>query len=125
LKRKITISAVALVSCAALIVASSALAGKAETKVKIKAESGGFYGYVKSSKTKCANGRKVVLYKQKGNAPNPKHDQKIGMDIAQANGNKYMWSTGNTGYMKGYFYAYAKRIKGCDDGISDSIKAQK
>jgi hypothetical protein len=51
----------ALTACTALVVAGSALAGKAETKVKIKAESGGFYGYVKSEKKKCANGRKVVL----------------------------------------------------------------
>ena len=47
------------------------------------------------------------------------------MDIAQPNGNKYMWSTGNTGYMKGYFYAYAKEIKGCAAGFSKAIKAEK
>ncbi len=125
MKSKISVVA-AIAACVLLVVAGSALArGKAETKVKIKAESGGFYGYVKSDKQKCANGRKVVLYKQKGNGADPKHDQKIGMDVAQANGNKYMWSTGNTGYSKGYFYAYAKAVKGCQAGISKSIKAQK
>jgi hypothetical protein len=118
--------AVAIVACAALVFGGSALArGKAETKVKIKAQSGGFYGYVKSDKEKCANGRKVTLYKQKGNGQNPKHDSKIGSDIAQANGTKYMWSTGNTGYSKGYFYAYAKEIKGCAADSSKSIEAQK
>jgi hypothetical protein len=118
--------AVALAACAMLVVGGSALArGKAETKVKIKTESGGFYGYVKSDKEKCANGRKVTLYKQKGNNPNPKKDEKIGSDIAQANGTKYMWSTGNTGFSKGYFYAYAKRIKGCKAGTSKSVKAEK
>ena len=125
MKSKPILAVLALAACAALVVAASAFAGRAETKVKIKAESGGFYGYVKSDKTKCANGRKVTLYKLKGNGYDPKHDQKIGSDIAQANGNKYMWSTGNTGYMKGYFYAYAKQIKGCDAGFSEAIKAQK
>lgn len=118
--------AVALAACAMLVVGGSALArGKAETTVKIKTQSGGFYGYVKSDKDKCANGRKVTLYKQSGNGADPKNDEKIGSDIAQANGTKYMWSTGNTGYSKGYFYAYAKEIKGCEAGISKSVKAEK
>ncbi len=125
MKSKPVLAVLAVTACTALVVATSAFAGKADTKVKIKAESGGFYGYVKSDKKKCANGRKVVLYKQKGNGQDPRNDKKIGSDIAQPNGNKYMWSTGNTGYMKGYFYAYAKKIKGCHSGISDSIKAQK
>lgn len=125
MKPKPVLAVLSATACVALLVAASAFAGRAETKVKIKAESGGFYGYVKSDKTKCANGRKVVLYKLRGNGYDPKHDKKIGSDIAQPNGNKYMWSTGNTGYMKGYFYAYAKRIKGCDAGFSKTIKAQR
>jgi hypothetical protein len=123
--RKFVSASMAATACVVLIAATAAFAGRTETKVKIKAESGGFYGYVKSEKKKCANGRKVVLYKLKGNGYNPKHDKKIGSDIAQPNGNKYMWSTGNTGYMKGYFYAYAKKIKGCDAGFSKAIKAQR
>lgn len=118
--------AVALVACAALVLGGSAFArGKAETKVKIKAQSGGFYGYVKSDKTKCANGREVVLYKQKGDKQKPSKDKEIGSDIAQANGTKYMWSTGNTGSTKGVFYAYAPEINGCKAGFSKSIEAQK
>ena len=123
--RKSLSAALALAACVLMVAATAAFAGKAETKVKIKAESGGFYGYVKSDKDKCANGRKVTLYKLKGNGYDPKNDKKIGSDIAQPNGNKYMWSTGNTGYMKGYFYAYAKKIKGCKAGFSEAIKAQK
>ena len=61
MRSKPVLAMLALTACTALVVAGSALAGKAETKVKIKAESGGFYGYVKSEKKKCANGRKVVL----------------------------------------------------------------
>ena len=104
-KSKSLLAVLALTTCGLLVLAGSAFAGRGETKVKIKAESGGFYGYVKSAKQKCANGRKVILYKQMGNGADPKDDQKIGSDIAQANGNKYMWSTGNTGSHKGYFYA--------------------
>ena len=123
--RKSLSAALALAACVLMVAATAAFAGRAETKVKIKAESGGFYGYVKSDKDKCANGRKVTLYKLKGNGYDPKNDKKIGSDIAQPNGNKYMWSTGNTGYMKGYFYAYAKKIKGCKADYSKVIKAQK
>jgi len=119
------LTAPALVACVLLVVAGTALAGRAETKVSIKAESGGFFGYVKSDKQKCANGRKVTLYKLKGNGYDPKNDKKIGSDIAQANGDKYMWSTGNTGYMKGHFYAFAKKKKGCAAGFSKAIKAQR
>jgi len=118
--------ALALVACTALVAGGSAFArAKAETKVIIKAQSGGFFGYVESSKTKCASGRKVVLYKQKGDTPKRKKDKKIGSDIAQANGPGYMWSTGNTGSTKGLFYAYAPKINGCKAGFSKSIEAQK
>ncbi len=121
MKSKISI-VVAVAACLVLVVAGSAIArGSAETKVKIKEQSDGFYGYVKSDKTKCANGREVILFKQKGGTPDPSRDKEIGSDIAQANGTKYMWSTGNTGSTKGTFYAYAPKIKGCKAGISKSI----
>jgi hypothetical protein len=116
---------VLVLATGALLVSPAFAGGGAETKVKIKAESGGFYGYVKSDKPKCANGREVTLYKQKGNGADPSSDKRIGSDIAQPNGDRYMWSTGNTGYRKGYFYAYAEKENGCKAGISKSIKAQK
>ncbi len=124
MKQKFSV-AVLVVVTGVLLAGSAFAGGGAETKVKIKAQSGGFYGYVKSDKSKCANGREVTLYKQKGNGADPKNDKRIGSDIAQANGDKYMWSTGNTGYMKGYFYAYAEKVKGCQAGISKLIEAQK
>ena|SRR5690349_3510231 len=124
MKSKPIIAVLALSACTALVVAASAFAA-AETKVKIIAQSDGFYGYVKSEKTKCANGREVILYKMKGNGQDPGRDKEIGSDIAQANGTKYMWSTGNTGPMKGHFYAYAPKIKGCKAGISKVVEGQK
>ena len=86
-------------------------------------ENDGFYGYVKSPKeNKCANGRKVILLKQLGQSQDPGADQKIGTDIAQANGDGYMWSTGNTGHMKGRFYARAKKTPDCQADNSKSVK---
>lgn len=127
MKPKFLTAALALGVCAALAFTSTAVAGGgADTKVIIKAESGGFFGYVKSSNPDlCANGRKVKLFQQLGSSPDPKNDQKIGSDIAQPNGNKYMWSTGNTGSHKGNFYAKAGKVSGCKGAISKTIKAQK
>lgn len=96
--------------------------GKADTQVKIKAESDGFFGYVKSSDPNhCANNRKVVVYKQKGEAPDRSVDQKIGSDLAQPNGDKYMWSTGNTGKPHGDYYAFAKSTSKCKPDYSKTI----
>jgi hypothetical protein len=118
--------ALALTACTALVLVAPAFAGKAaETKVKIKVQSDGFYGYVKSDKEKCANGREVILYKMKGNGQDPSRDKEIGSDTAQANGTKFMWSTGNSGPQKGLFYAYAPKIKGCKAGISKVVEGQK
>jgi hypothetical protein len=96
------------------------------TTVTIQAESGGdFFGYVKSTdKNHCANGRKVILYKLSGDSPNPSADQKIGSDTAQANGNGYMWSTGNTGQRHGKFYARVKKTELCAADLSPVVKAQ-
>jgi hypothetical protein len=118
--------AVAAGLLAALALAAPATAGGgASTKVTIKAESGGFFGFVKSSDPDCANGRKVTLFKQLGSSQDPKADQKIGSDIAQANGDGYMWSTGNTGSHSGFYYARAGKTSGCKADTSKTIKAQK
>ncbi len=97
----------------------------AKTTVTIIPESGGFFGYVYSPKPqKCANNRLVKLFKQKGNKQNPRVDTKIGSDIAQPNGSRYMWSTGNTGFQPGKFYARAGKIPGCESDSSKSIPAE-
>ena len=73
---------------------------------RLKGHNGDYYGYVKSSDAdNCANGRKVKVFKQPGSDQDPKNDQKIGTDTAQANGDGYMWSIGNSGYKHGKFYA--------------------
>lgn len=103
-------------------VASAQAAGKAETKVNIKGEGGDYYGYVKSSdEDNCADQRKVKVFKQLGPTQDPKHDLKIGTDYAQPNGDKYMWSIGNSGYKHGSFYAKVKKSSECDAALSKVI----
>jgi len=96
------------------------------TKVTIQAQSGGdFYGYVKSSDPgTCSNERKVILYRMLGDSPHPSDDQKIASDTAGPNGDRYMWSTGNTGQRHGKFYARVKRTTYCAGDLSPVVKAQ-
>lgn len=101
---------------AALLMVSVAYAAKADTKVKIKEQTSGFYGSVKSDDVNCAAERKVILYKMKGDEPKPKSDKNVGTDKAQANGNKYTWAI-NTA-KNGDFYAFAKEKDGCKEGTS-------
>lgn len=123
--RKYSAVVAALVLCGALAVAGIALAAAAKTKVTIEAQQGGFFGYVhtkQSASEKCENGRKVVLYKQKGSEQKPRQDTKIGTDIAQPNGPDSMWSI-NTN-KSGKFYAKAPKKPGCAAGFSDTVHSQ-
>ncbi len=88
----------------------------AETTVTIKAEGRDLFGYVKSpSPLRCADDRIVKVFKvtQDGN-------QLIGTDNASLNGDRYMWSLGNTG-LRGKFFAKAPRIDGCEGDKSETI----
>ena len=94
------------------------------TEVTIEAQSGGFFGYVKSSKQSCENDRKVVVYKRLGDSPDPSTDKKVGMDTSAPNGPDGMWSTGNSGQTKGKFYAQVKKTNDCQGDLSPVVKAQ-
>jgi hypothetical protein len=124
-KGKAFIAAVAIAAAAGLIVsgAASAGGGKAETKVTIKAPGGDVYGYVKSSKpNKCANDRKVKVFRQKGGDQGGGDDIKIGSDRAAPNGDRYMWSIGQPGNTSGKkLYARAGKIPGCKADSSRTI----
>ena len=94
----------------------------AETPVTIRAEGSDYFGPVRSTRpARCADGRKIVLYKQKGDEQSPSDDTKIGMDTAEKNGDRYVWSTGNTG-IYGKIYARAGRTEGCKADTSPTIK---
>jgi hypothetical protein len=103
---------------------SASAAGPAPTKVLIQAESGGFFGYVKSPKLECKAERTIVLYKQLGSRQKPATDQRVGMDTAQANGDGYMWDMGNPGLHSGRYYARATAKPGCRAANSVTLRAQ-
>jgi hypothetical protein len=107
-------------ACAALALAAVAGArGAAQTNVTIKGSGGDFSGKVKSSKSACVADRKVVVHKLRGNGYDPANDKKVGSDVSDARG---AWSTGNSGFKHGAFYAYAPRIPGCKPGFSLPIE---
>jgi hypothetical protein len=116
----LAISALALAGLAG----SASAAGPAPTKVLIQAESGGFFGFVKSPKLECKAERNIVLYKQLGSKPKPATDQRVGMDTAGPNGNGYEWNMGNPGLHSGRYYARATRTPECLAANSVTLRAQ-
>ncbi len=119
--RKLSAGLVAAVVLGALVMASMAFAG-ANTGVTIKGPNGDFHGKVLSERAKCQFDRKVVVYKQKGKKQDPSADKKIGSDTSEKQGNKGVWSIGNSGFKKGKFYAVARKSSGCEAGRSETIK---
>jgi len=89
--------------------------GKASTKVTIQG-GGSISGYVKSSnENKCANGRKVKVYRVKNNGDK----DLITTDTATANGDKFQWSAGNPG--NGKYFAKAKETSQCEGDKSPTV----
>ena len=119
-------SALVIAVGAAVIVTGIAGAGtRASTTVTIQTENGDFWGYVDSSRPlRCAKDRKIVLFKQAGSEQDPSIDQKVGSDTASLQGDRYMWSTGNTGQF-GKFYARAKRTADCKGDSSPTVRSRR
>ncbi len=103
---------------------SAASAATPATKVVIKAESGGFYGFLKSSKLECKSERTVVLYQQLGAKQKPRSDQQIGMDTSGSADNGYEWNMGNPGLRTGRYYARAVATPNCPGVNSVTLRAQ-
>jgi hypothetical protein len=103
---------------------TASAAGPAPTKVLIQAESGGFFGSVKSPSLECKSGRTVVLFQQLGAKPKPRTDLRVGMDTAQANRDGYEWNMGNPGLRSGRFYARAVATPNCLAANSVTLRAQ-
>lgn len=98
--------------------ADDLVSNQSQSKVTIKGQNGDYHGKVKSSDPDCLEDRKVTVFKMKGNSPAPKTDKKIGSDTTELDGSKGVWSIGNSGYKKGYFYAKLKKTSECGGGIS-------
>jgi hypothetical protein len=120
--KKLSAGLVAGVVCAALAFAGTAMARGADTAVTIHGPEGDFHGKVLSERSKCQEGRKVVVYKQKGSRQKPSVDRKIASDTSERSGNVGVWSVGNTGFKQGKFYAKAAHSRGCEVGYSKTIK---
>ena len=120
-------SAVVAVVFGAVSVAGTVSAGagteRAETTVTIRTENGDFWGYVTSPRPRrCAEGRKIVLFKQVGAEQDPRVDERIASDTASLNGDRYEWNTGNTGRF-GKFYARAGKTEDCKGDTSKTIRS--
>lgn len=121
-----SIAAMTIAVTAAVGLAPVAQAAKpAKTKVLIEPESRSFFGYVKSRKQQCMDGRKIVLFQQLGDTQDPRNDQRVASDIAQANNDGYQWNMGNPGLEPGsLYYARATKIPGCKPANSVTMAAQ-
>ena len=121
MRRKLALASATAALVALLAFAAGASAGVLAT-VSIKHEQGGFFGVVKSSKASCEAGRKVKLFRLKGNGYDPKNDKLIGSDVAQPNGPNSEWSV-QTNAKKGDYYAFAprKRSAGCKKSFSKVV----
>ena len=113
--------AVAAVTCSAVAMPAVAkAAGSAKTKVTIKAPNGEYFGTVKSKNPAlCAEGREVQVFKLLADGPHL-----IASDTASLNGNRYEWSTGNTGAGDGTYFAKVAKIPGCKGATSKTIEVE-
>jgi hypothetical protein len=101
---------------------TASAAERADTTVTIRAQSGGFYGFVRSTEpSTCVTERVVVLYKQLGATQSPSTDKRISSDTAGSDGR---WDTGNTGTRTGRFYARVRATPDCRADRSKTISAQ-
>jgi len=95
----------------------------ADSTVTIKAQSGDFSGTISSSRPmRCAQDRKVVVFKQAGANQDPSQDDRVASDTASLSGDRYEWSTGNTG-VYGKVYARVGRTEHCRADTSRTVRS--
>jgi len=124
MRTKLVLTVVALAVSAAAFVAPNAVGAPGATTVTIKAQNGDFSGTISSPRPrKCADGRTVNVFKQKGKTQHPATDKKIASDTSSLNGDRYGWSTGNTGAPNGKYYARAVRTPLCKPASSKTVRS--
>lgn len=129
MKPKLLPTVIATAVLGVVSVAGTVTAGagqRAETTVTIRTENGDFWGYVSSPRPrKCADERKVVLFKQVGSEQDPSVDERVASDTASLNGgDRAEWNTGNTGVF-GKFYARVGRTEDCKGDTSKTIRSRR
>lgn len=122
MRSKPLIAIVALAACGAVALTGIAVGGEAaKTRVTIQAN-GEVYGKVKSPRLhRCAEDRKVKVYKQQGSEQNPRTEEVVASDISELNGDHGEWSIGQPG-LSGKHYARAGRKPGCKPDASKTIR---
>jgi hypothetical protein len=121
-KRKLLAAGVLGLGAAAFAAAALAVV-PANTVVTITGTQGDFEGTIVSPKLrKCASGRTVNVYRQKGAVQRPRTDNLIASDTSELRGKKGVWSVGNTGFKSGRFYARAPAKPGCKAGSSRTLR---
>jgi len=111
--RRAGLVAAIYVAGAAAALAGSANAGVGiKSEVTIKQDNGGFRGKVKSEHTACEAGRDVKVFRV-----TPGKDDRVGIDIADAQGN---WEAGNSAG-GGKFYAKVNKFEVCKPAKSKTI----
>jgi hypothetical protein len=108
----------ALVGAAALGATGT---GKAEaTAVTIENWPGGLMGDVRSpNSARCADGRRVVVYRVRGAKPDPASDERVGATRAKGAVGEFGWTVESDA--DGRFYAQAVAKKGCEAALSAVI----
>ena len=124
MRTKLVSIAVVLAAFGSTLVAGVASAGTpADTRVTIKTQNGDFWGAVFTSRPlRCARERKIVVFHQLGAEQNPATDDRIASDLASLSGDRYEWSTGNTGRF-GKYYARAGKTTDCQADSSETVRS--
>ena len=123
MRRKLLSIVVGVATCVMPFTGVASAGALADTTVTIRTENGDFWGFVSSPRPlRCADGRKVVLFKQTGPEQDPRADERVASDTASLNGDRYEWNTGNTG-MFGRFYARVARTDTCRGDTSNTIRS--
>jgi hypothetical protein len=116
---------VAGIACcsAALALMATAGAGARDgsfSRIKIETWPHGLFGYVTSpTPGRCADHRRVALFKQRGKGQHPRRDKRIARVRTRPNHRLHQWSVRTN--RKGRFYAKARRTPGCRVAFSKSI----
>ncbi len=117
------LATVALAGACGALALPSAASAKTPSGVTLHAfQNSGFRGFVFSPKpAKCADGRRVELFKEKGKKQNPQRDRKVDQATASKSFDKYKWKTRSYDLHPGHFYARVPATPGCQADNSKTV----
>jgi hypothetical protein len=122
MKARVALLAAAAVTAAVLVPGVAGAGGSAATTVTIRGPQGDFQGRILSESETCLGERRVTVFRQVGDTQAPSVDERIASDTSEQQGNRGVWSVGNTGQHEGLFYAKVARAPGCRGDRSPTIE---